>query len=88
MAADPLGTSDGHFLEVMPDFLSEAKETGPNEDKGCHPRAKENTNSKFHLVPVELFLCSGDWRRGMQLHHLAQIAKGFVSQMTSSAGNA
>lgn len=43
---------------------------------------------KFHSVPVEWFVCTGDQRTGMQLHHLAQIAKGFVSQMTSSAGNA
>lgn len=45
MAADPLGTSDGHFLEVMPDFLREGKEMGPNTDKGCYPRAKENTGT-------------------------------------------
>lgn len=43
MATDPLGTSDGHFLEVMPDFLSKGKEMGPNTDKGGYPRAKENT---------------------------------------------
>lgn len=53
MAADPLGTSDGHFLEVMPDFLCEGKEMGPNTDKGCYPRAKENTetlNSTRYLL--------------------------------------
>lgn len=43
MATDPLGTSDGYFLEVMLDFLHEGKEKGPNTDKGRYPRAKENT---------------------------------------------
>lgn len=88
MAADPLGTSDGHFLEVMSDFLSEGKEMAPNTDKGCYPRAKANTVTLNSPVPVEWFVCTEDQRRGMQLHHLAQIARGFVSQMTSSAGNA
>lgn len=53
MAADPLGTSDGHFLEVMSNFLSEGKEMAPNIDKGCYPRAKANTvtlNSTQYLL--------------------------------------
>lgn len=53
MAADPHGTSDGHFLEVMPDFLSEGKEMASNTDKGCYPRAKANTvtyNSTQYLL--------------------------------------
>lgn len=53
MAADPLGTSDGHFLEVMSRFLSEGKEMAPNADKGCYSKAKANTvtlNSTQYLL--------------------------------------
>lgn len=53
MAADPLGTSDGHFLEVISDILSEGKEMAPNTDKGRYPRAKANTatlNSSRYLL--------------------------------------
>lgn len=64
MAADPVGTSNGCFLEVMPDFLSEGKEMGPNTDKGCYPRAKENTVTLNFAQYLSSGLCVLGTREG------------------------
>lgn len=55
MTADPLGASDSHFPEVMPDFLSGERKWFLLTDKGSCISAKEN-NLEFQTVPVEFFV--------------------------------
>lgn len=87
MAADPLGASDRHFREAMPDFPSEGKDTFLSTDKGSCISSKENS-LKFQTIPAEFFSVWGTRAGEMQLHHWKPTARYSVSQMTSSAGNA